>query len=141
MYVYIKCPTLSPGCPRFSIWPRQERGLDRTPHAKTVWVPHESPPVRSLDLILTFTQRLMVGFLGESKNGFLISDHTDSSLPKKRKIRKRIICHDNGMSSCSSWEKKRTDTHRGKDKKKKHIFCIYFGLKHKRFSNRIHPLG
>ena len=45
-------------------------------------------------------------FLGESKNGFVISDHKDSSLPKKRKIRKRIVYHDNGMSSCSSWEKK-----------------------------------
>ena len=27
---------------------------------------------------------LWVRFLGESKNGFLISDHTDSSLPKKK---------------------------------------------------------
>ena len=36
---------------------------------------------------------------------------------KKRKIRKRIIYHDNGMSSYSSWEKKQTDPH-GEDKKK-----------------------
>ena len=43
----------------------------------------------------------------------------DSSLPKKRKIRKRIIYHDNGVSSCSSWKKKeQTDPH-GEDKKKK----------------------
>ena len=49
VYVHIKCPTLSPGSPRFSIWRRQERGLDRKPLAKTDWVPHdESPPVRSL---------------------------------------------------------------------------------------------
>ena len=34
--------------------------------------------------------------------------HTDSSLPKKRKIRKRIIYHDNGLSSYSSWEKMKT---------------------------------
>ena len=61
-------------------------------------------------------------FQGEPKNGFVISDHTDSSLPNKRKIRKRIIYHDNGMSSYSSWEKKKqqqqTDPHR-EDKKKK----------------------
>ena len=108
MYVHIKCPTSSPGSPRFSIWRRQERGLDRTPLAKTDWVPHESPPVRSLNLSLSSLKGYgwVLIFLGESKNGFLISDHTDSSLPKKRKIRKRIICHDNGMSSCSSREKK-----------------------------------
>ena len=52
-----------------------------------------------------------------------MSDYMDSSLPKKRKIRKRIIYYDNGMSSCSSWEKKlkqqqQTDPH-GEDKKKK----------------------
>ena len=29
--------------------------------------------------------------LGESENGFVIPDHMDSSRPKKRKIRKRII--------------------------------------------------
>ena len=29
--------------------------------------------------------------LGESENGFVIRDHVDSSTPKKRKIRKRII--------------------------------------------------
>ena len=28
---------------------------------------------------------------GESENGFVIPDHMDSSTPKKRKIRKRII--------------------------------------------------
>ena len=52
-----------------------------------------------------------------------MSDHMDSLLPKKRKIRKRIIYYDNGMSSCSSWKKKtkqqeQTDLH-GEDKKKK----------------------
>ena len=29
--------------------------------------------------------------LGKSENGFVIPDHMDSSTPKKRKIRKRII--------------------------------------------------
>ena len=29
--------------------------------------------------------------LGESENGFVIPDHMDSTTPKKRKIRKRII--------------------------------------------------
>ena len=43
----------------------------------------------------------------------------DSSLPNKRKIRKRIIYHDNGMSSCSSWEKKEQTDPRVKDKNKK----------------------
>ena len=45
-------------------------------------------------------------FKENPKNGFVISDHTDSSLPKKWKIRKRIFYHDNSMSSYSSWEKK-----------------------------------
>ena len=31
--------------------------------------------------------------MGESYNGFLISDHMDSSLPKKRKIQKRIFLY------------------------------------------------
>ena len=50
---------------------------------------------------------------------FVISDHMDSSLPKKWKIQKlRIIYHHNGMSSCSLWNKKQhTDPH-GEDKKK-----------------------
>ena len=43
----------------------------------------------------------------------------DSSLPNKRKIRKRIIYHDNGMSSCSSWEKKEQTIPHVKDKNKK----------------------
>ena len=46
-----------------------------------------------------------VRFGGESKNGFAISDHMDSPLPKKWKIRKRFIYHDSNMSSCSSWKK------------------------------------
>ena len=57
-------------------------------------------------------------FWENPKNGFVISDHTDSSPPKKWKIRERIIYHDNGMSSYSSWEKnKQTDLH-SEDKKK-----------------------
>ena len=44
-------------------------------------------------------------FWENPKNGFVISDHTDSSPPKKWKIRERIIYHDNGMSSYSSWKK------------------------------------
>ena len=58
-------------------------------------------------------------FWENPKNGFVISDHTDSSPPKKWKIRERIIYHDNGMSSYSSWKKKQqqTDPH-GEDKKK-----------------------
>ena len=44
-------------------------------------------------------------FWENPKNGFVISDHTGSSPPKNRKIRKRIIYRDNGMSSYSSWEK------------------------------------
>ena len=65
-------------------------------------------------------RNLRVHFFGESKNRFVISDHTDSSLPKKQKFRKRLIYHDNSMSSHTSWEKKKqqTDPH-GEDKKKK----------------------
>ena len=44
-------------------------------------------------------------FWENPKNGFVISDHTESSPPKKWKIRERIIYHDNGMSSYSSWKK------------------------------------
>ena len=64
MYVHIKCPTLSAGSSR-------ESGLDtldRTPPAKTDWVP--------------------CVFWGESKNGFVISDHADSSLPKNGRSEK-----------------------------------------------------
>ena len=64
---------------------------------------------------LTFEDICLGGvFLGESKNGFVISDHTDSSLPKKLKILKRIIYHDNGMSSCSSWKKKNNNNNNNK---------------------------
>ena len=56
-----------------------------------------------------FMNILRVRFLGESKNGFVISDHADSSLLKKQKIRKRIIYHDNGMSSCSSWARRKSN--------------------------------
>ena len=54
-------------------------------------------------------RNLRVHFFGESKNRFVISDHTDSSLPKKQKIRKRLIYHDNSMFSYPSWEKKTTN--------------------------------
>ena len=59
-------------------------------------------------------------FFWRIQKRFVISDHMDSSLPKKWKIQKlRIIYHDNGMSSCSLWKKKQhTDPH-GEDKKKK----------------------
>ena len=65
-------------------------------------------------------RNLRVHFFGESKNRFVISDHKDSSLPKKQKIQKRLIYHDNSMFSYTSWEKKKqqTDPH-GEDKKKK----------------------
>ena len=58
-------------------------------------------------------------FWENPKNGFVISDHTDSSPPKKWKIRERIIYHDNGMSSTLRGKKKQqqTDPH-GEDKKK-----------------------
>ena len=79
----------------------------------------------------------------------------DSLLPNKRKIRKRIIYHDKGISSCSSRGKKQQTDPRGEDKKEKHhinrlrmnkvnvfFFNVYIsGLKHKRFSKRIHSLG
>ena len=43
-------------------------------------------------------------FLGESKNGFVISDHTDRFFTTKKKPEDsiRIIYHYNGTSSCSS---------------------------------------
>ena len=61
-------------------------------------------------------------FWENPKNGFVISEHTDSSPPKKWKIRERIIYHDNGMSSCSSWQtkKKQTDPHSEDKRKKQH---------------------
>ena len=65
-------------------------------------------------------------FWGESKNGFVITDHTNSLLPKNRQSRKRIIYHDNGMSSCSSWKKKnnKTDPHSEDKKKKQHKLVV-----------------
>ena len=46
-------------------------------------------------------------FFWRIQKRFVISDHMDSSLPKKWKIQTlRIIYHDNGMSSCSLWKKK-----------------------------------
>ena len=124
MYVHIKCPTLSPGSPRFSIWRRQERELDRTPLAKTDWVPHESPPVRSLNLSLTFTQRLRVGFFGRIQKrtfdlrsyGFFTTKKTED--PKKDHLpwQRHVLVLLVGKKQKN---KKKTDTHRGKDKKKK----------------------
>ena len=90
-----------------------------------------------------------------SSEEFKISGHMDSLLPNKRKIRKRIIYHDKGISSCSSRGKKQQTDPRGEDKKEKHhinrlrmnkvnvfFFNVYIsGLKHKRFSKRIHSLG
>ena len=55
-----------------------------------------------------------------SSEEFKISAHMDSLLPNKRKIRKRIIYHDKGMSSCSSRGKKQQTDPRGEDKKEKH---------------------
>ena len=55
-----------------------------------------------------FMNILRVRFFGRiQKRICAVSDHADSSLLKKQKIRKRIIYHDNGMSSCSSWDKKK----------------------------------
>ena len=79
----------------------------------------------------------------------------DSLLSVKREIRKRIIYHDKSMSSCSSRGKKQQTDPRGEDKKEKHhinrlrmnkvnvfFFNVYIsGLKHKRFSKKIHSLG
>lgn len=89
-------------------------------------------------------------FLGESKTGFVISDHMDSSLPKKRKsdpkIRKRFIYHDNGMSSCSSWEKNNKLILAAKTRRKSNINYVWicemyiFRLKHS-FSRTEYTLG
>ena len=63
------------------------------------------------------------GFLGESMIGFVISDHKDSSLPKKRKIQKRIIYHDNTdvlVLIVGKKIKQQTDPHSEDKKKKQH---------------------
>ena len=98
MYVHIKCPTLSAGSFR-------ERGLDtldRTPPAKTDWVP--------------------CVFWGESKNGFVISDHADSSLPKNGRSEKESFTMTTACPRAPREKKKKqqqqTDPH-GEDKKKK----------------------
>ena len=75
MYVHIKCPTLSAGYSSFPKWRQLDRGLDRTPFAKTDWVPLESPPVRSLKV--RFFGRIQkricdlrsYGFFTTKKNG------------------------------------------------------------------------
>ena len=62
-------------------------------------------------------------FWENPKNGFVISCRSYGffTTQKKRKIRKRIIYHDNGMSSYSSWEKnKQTDLHSEDKKKEEH---------------------
>ena len=84
MYVHIKCPTLSAGSSR-------ERGLDtldRTPPAKTDWVP--------------------CVFWGESKNGFVISDHADSSLPKNGRSEKESFTMTTACPSALREKKKKT---------------------------------
>ena len=99
MYVHIKCPTLSAGYSR-------ERGLDkldRTPPAKTDWVP--------------------CVFWGESKNGFVISDHADSSLPKNGRSEKgsftmTTACPRVPRAIKKKQQQQQTDPH-GEDKKKK----------------------
>ena len=51
-----------------------------------------------------FYMFIRVQFLGESKKGFVISDHMDSSPPKKEwKIQKRIICRDSARVHVSSF--------------------------------------
>ena len=95
MYVHIKCPTLSAGSSR-------ERGLDRTPLAKTDWLP--------------------CVFWGESKNGFVISDHADSSLPKNGRSEKGSFTMTTACPRAPREKKKKqpqqNDPH-GEDKKKK----------------------
>ena len=78
-------------------------------------------------------------FQGEPKNGFVISDHTDSSLPNKRKIRKRIIYHDNGMSSYSSWEKKNNNNKlilTAKTRRKSNMSCKWIYMRIFRFETQ-----
>ena len=56
-------------------------------------------------------RNLRVHFFGESKNRFVISDHTDSSLPKKQKIRKKahlpwqqhVLVHLVGEKKTTNW--------------------------------------
>ena len=80
----------------------------------------------------------------------MISDHTDSSLPKNRRsekgsFTKTTLCP---RARRGKKQQQQTDPH-GEDQKKKQrklrmnirIKCIYFALRHKRFSNRIHSLG
>ena len=50
-------------------------------------------------------------FLGESKNEFLISDHMDSSLPEKRKIRKRILVDIHKVKPLVNYQNQRLDGH------------------------------
>ena len=81
--------------------------------------------------------------------GFVISDHTDSSQPKTGRSEKGSFTMTSACPGVPVGKRKQqTDLH-GEDKKKKQhellmnncTKCIYFGLKHKRFSNRIHSLG
>ena len=65
----------------------------------------------NVDEVITYCQGFVIKKFVISSYGFFTT--------KKRKIRKRITCHDNGVSSCSSWGKKQqTDPH-GEDKKRK----------------------
>ena len=80
----------------------RERGLDRTPPAKTDWLP--------------------CVFWGESKNGFVISDHADSSLPKNGRSEKGSFTMTTACPRAPREEKKKqqqqTDP-QGEDKNKK----------------------
>ena len=65
-------------------------------------------------------RNLRVHFLGESKNRFVISDHTDSSLPKNRRSEKGSFTMTTACPRTPRGKKKKqqTDPH-GEDKKKK----------------------
>ena len=73
----------------------------------------------------------------ESKNGFVISDHMDSSLPKKTEDPKK----DQHVLVLIVGKKQQTDP-RGEDKKEKQyklrIRNVYISAETQLFSNRIH---
>ena len=73
----------------------------------------------------------------ESKNGFVISDHMDSSLPKKTEDPKKV----HYVLVLIVGKKQQTDP-RGEDKKEKQyklrIRNVYISAETQLFSNRIH---
>ena len=86
--------------------------------------------------------------MGESKNGFVISDHMDTSLPKHGRSQKgsftmTTVSPRAPRDENNRGKKQQTDPW-GEDQKEKqkklrnheYMKCIYFGLKHKCFSNR-----